>query len=99
MNHGGGSGVLANRHGTSAAACRTVMLTTKETGTLTTRAQPAIKSVSLSTGVTLPYVVQGDPNGVPVVLLHGMSDSLRSWEPPLPAAVDPRHCPDPSRSW
>lgn len=32
---------------------------------------PALKSVALSTGVTLPYVEQGDPGGVPVVLLHG----------------------------
>jgi non-heme chloroperoxidase len=44
----------------------------------------SIKSVELSTGVTLPYVEQGDPAGVPVVLLHGGTDSWRSFEPVLP---------------
>lgn len=39
-----------------------------------------IRSVVLSTGVTLPYVEQGDPGGVPLILLHGYSDSWRSWE-------------------
>jgi hypothetical protein len=33
------------------------------------------KSAALSTGVTLPYVEQRDPAGVPVVLLHGTRDS------------------------
>ena len=32
----------------------------------------------------LPYVEQGDPAGVPVVLLHGGTDSWRSFEPVLP---------------
>jgi pimeloyl-ACP methyl ester carboxylesterase len=34
--------------------------------------------------VRLPYVEQGDPAGVPVLLLHGYTDSWRSWEPVLP---------------
>jgi non-heme chloroperoxidase len=34
--------------------------------------------------VRLPYVQQGDPAGTPVVLLHGITDSQRSWEPVLP---------------
>lgn len=42
------------------------------------------KAVSLPTGVTLQYVEQGDPSGVPVLLLHGLSDSWRSFEPVLP---------------
>lgn len=42
------------------------------------------KRVGLSTGVTLPYVEQGDPSGVPVVLLHGVTDSWRSFEQVLP---------------
>jgi pimeloyl-ACP methyl ester carboxylesterase len=42
------------------------------------------KSVALSTGVTLPYVEQGDPNGVPVILLHGVTDSWHSFELMLP---------------
>ena len=45
---------------------------------------PTVRSVTLSTGVTLPYAEQGDPGGVPVLLLHGYTDSWRSWEPVLP---------------
>jgi non-heme chloroperoxidase len=48
------------------------------------------KSVTLSSGVTLPYVEQGDPAGVPVLLLHGYTDSWRSFElvlPHLPASM------------
>ena len=30
-----------------------------------------------------PHVEQGDPDGVPVILLHGLSDSHRSYEPVL----------------
>ena len=37
-------------------------------------------SIQLSTGVRLPYVEQGSPSGVPMVLLHGYSDSWRSFE-------------------
>jgi pimeloyl-ACP methyl ester carboxylesterase len=37
--------------------------------------------LTLSTGVTLSYVAQGDPAGVPVVLLHGYSDSHPSYAP------------------
>jgi pimeloyl-ACP methyl ester carboxylesterase len=34
--------------------------------------------------IRLPYVEQGDPSGVPVLLLHGYTDSWRSFEPVLP---------------
>jgi non-heme chloroperoxidase len=44
----------------------------------------AIKRATLATGITLPYVEQGDPAGVPVVLLHGYSDSWRTYELVLP---------------
>src|SRR5918992_2252687 len=43
-----------------------------------------VKSVALPTGVRLPYVEQGDSAGVPVVMLHGGTDSWRSFEPVLP---------------
>jgi pimeloyl-ACP methyl ester carboxylesterase len=45
---------------------------------------PVLRSVQLSTGVTLPYVVQGDSFGIPLILLHGVSDSWHSYEPVLP---------------
>ena len=50
-----------------------------------------IQSAALSTGVTLPYVEQGDRAGVPVVLLHGYSDSWRSWELLLAELPDDVH--------
>lgn len=48
------------------------------------------KSIELPTGVTLQYVEHGDPSGVPVLLLHGLSDSWRSFQyvlPHLPASI------------
>lgn len=42
------------------------------------------RGVALSTGVTLRYVEQGDEAGVPVILLHGVTDSWRSFEAVLP---------------
>jgi len=42
------------------------------------------KSITLPTHVTLPYVEQGDSAGVPVLLLHGVTDSWRSFERVLP---------------
>jgi pimeloyl-ACP methyl ester carboxylesterase len=42
-----------------------------------------VKSVALPTGVRLQYVEQGDPSGVAVVILHGVTDSCRSFEPVL----------------
>lgn len=43
-----------------------------------------VSTVELRTGVTLPYVEQGDADGIPVILLHGITDSWRSFEPALP---------------
>jgi pimeloyl-ACP methyl ester carboxylesterase len=37
------------------------------------------RTVSLPTGVRLEYVEQGDPSGRPVVLLHGTTDSWKSF--------------------
>ena len=47
-----------------------------------------LKSASLPSGVRLPYVEQGDPAGVPVVLLHAFLDSWRSFERVLPSLPD-----------
>src|SRR5262245_56401062 len=42
------------------------------------------KSITLPSQVTLSYVEQGDSSGVPVLLLHGVTDSWRSYELVLP---------------
>ena len=52
---------------------------------------PTIKSVELPNRVKLPYVEQGDPSGIPVVLLHGVTDSWRSFEPVLPRLPESIH--------
>lgn len=49
------------------------------------------KSVALPGQVTLPYVEQGDPRGVPVTLLHGFLDSWRSFELVLPLLPQSLH--------
>jgi pimeloyl-ACP methyl ester carboxylesterase len=51
-----------------------------------------IHQVELPTGVRLEYTEQGDPDGVPVLLLHGGTDSRTSWDPVLP------HLPDSVRA-
>src|SRR5574341_1788925 len=45
---------------------------------------PIIRSVELPSGVRLQYVEQGDSRGVPVLFLHGVTDSWRSFERVLP---------------
>jgi pimeloyl-ACP methyl ester carboxylesterase len=42
------------------------------------------KTIKLSNQLTLPYVEQGDPSGIPMLLLHGFTDSWHSFEPVLP---------------
>ena len=58
---------------------------------MTPVAAPVIQSVELPTGVRLPYVEQGDLTGVPVLLLHGYTDSWRSWDLVLPHLPDSIH--------
>ncbi|MDQ4061555.1 MAG: alpha/beta hydrolase [Pseudomonadota bacterium] len=51
---------------------------------------PRIDVVELPGRVKLPYAEQGDSSGVPVLLLHGYTDSWRSFEgvlPHLPEAI------------
>lgn len=51
---------------------------------------PTIKSIELPRRGTLPYVEQGDASGIPLLLLHGVTDSWRSFErvlPHLPASL------------
>lgn len=45
---------------------------------------PTIKSVELRTGISVPYAEQGNPSGIPMLLLHGYADSWRSVENVLP---------------
>lgn len=44
--------------------------------------------VELRTGVTLQYIEHGKPSGVPVVFLHGVTDSCRAFEPLLERLPD-----------
>ena len=43
-----------------------------------------VRHASLPHGIRLPYVEQGNSRGIPVVFLHGITDSWRSFEPVLP---------------
>lgn len=52
-----------------------------------------VRSIELPNGVTLQYVEQGDPSGIPVLLLHGVTDSWHSFEPVL------LHLPDALRAF
>lgn len=45
---------------------------------------PLIKSITLPNRVRLQYVAQGAPAGLPVLLLHGITDSWHSYERVLP---------------
>lgn len=49
-----------------------------------TQPAPTQQFATLASGIRLPYVEHGDRAGVPVVLLHGITDSWHSFEPILP---------------
>ncbi|HEX5834950.1 MAG TPA: alpha/beta fold hydrolase [Pyrinomonadaceae bacterium] len=56
-----------------------------ESGSAVHSASPVqFSSVLLKTGVRLRYAYQGDPNGSPVILLHGYTDSWFSFSQILP---------------
>jgi pimeloyl-ACP methyl ester carboxylesterase len=46
------------------------------------------EAVRIHDGLVIPYLEQGDPDGVPLLLLHGITDSHRSYEPVLAALPD-----------
>lgn len=50
----------------------------------TNSTERTIQRIALNTGVALEYVEQGDEKGVPVILLHGITDSWHSYESTLP---------------
>jgi pimeloyl-ACP methyl ester carboxylesterase len=74
------------------------MVTVQETRTMR-RLGPSsrAKSATLPSGLRLPYVEQGDTTGLPVVLLHGFSDSWWSWAPVLPHLPRSIHAYAPSQ--
>ena len=43
-----------------------------------------VKSATLRNGIRLPFRENGDPEGFPVVMLHGITDSFRSFDPVFP---------------
>lgn len=49
------------------------------------------KNVELSTGINMRYVESGPSDGEPLILLHGMNDSSRSWSLMLPYMGDKYH--------
>jgi len=53
--------------------------------------KPTIQSIRLSSEIELPYAERGDPAGVPVVFLHGVTDSWRSFEDVLPRLPESIH--------
>lgn len=50
--------------------------------------ETAIRKLALKTGVTLEIAEVGASEGAPVILLHGFTDSRRSFEPLLPYLAD-----------
>ncbi|HYF06263.1 MAG TPA: alpha/beta fold hydrolase, partial [Acetobacteraceae bacterium] len=51
---------------------------------------PTIRSATVNGGIRLPYAESGSTDGLPVLLLHGYSDSLHSFDllrPHLPAGL------------
>jgi non-heme chloroperoxidase len=80
----------AVRHGWEEVRMLTDAREAKEkiTGTMESTLVP--RFVSLETGVRLEYVEQGQADGLPIILLHGVTDSWRSFElvlQRLPASI------------
>ena len=40
-----------------------------------------VETIRLTNGLDLQYRESGDPRGEPIILLHGVTDSLRCWKP------------------
>jgi non-heme chloroperoxidase len=50
-----------------------------------------VQSIQLNTGVNLQFVEQGNAKGIPVIMLHGYTDSWHSFETTLPFLPDNLH--------
>ena len=51
----------------------------------------AKQSVELDTGIEMKYVEMGNPDGEPLVLIHGMTDNSRGWSLMAPHLADEFH--------
>lgn len=51
----------------------------------------AKQSVELDTGIDMKYVEMGNPDGKPLVLIHGMTDNSRGWSLMAPYLADEFH--------
>ena len=49
------------------------------------------KTISLSTGIQMAYLEMGDPQGDPVIFLHGYTDTSRSFYPTVTALAAMNH--------
>jgi non-heme chloroperoxidase len=49
------------------------------------------KTVELPTGVTVKYIEEGPRNAPPLILLHGLTDSSRSWSMTVPHLAESYH--------
>ena len=76
------SGVAPKTQGAPANASASPANTQSATATASSTFQ--FSSVLLKTGVRLRYAYQGDPNGAPVIMLHGYTDSWFSFSQILP---------------
>ena len=45
--------------------------------------EPEVKTIDIPGRIQLEYVEQGDPSGIPVIFLHGLTDSWHSFEETL----------------
>lgn len=45
---------------------------------------PIQKSIKLSNQITIPYLEKGNTKGIALIMLHGLADSFRTFEPMLP---------------
>lgn len=63
---------------------------------LATYRAPETRGVEVASGVSIEYFQQGADEGVPIVLVHGVGDSFRSFEPLLAHLPDDVHVVVPS---
>ena len=97
-SHADDSAPAVSQHGRTGVAGRAVRCDPAATGLRARRSRMramttahvdhptsfVVRHVDLPGGPVLEYVESGDPGGVPVVFLHGITDSWRSFEPVLP---------------